>query len=61
MNLDVNKVIFNDEWEFVTESDIPTKAVTKLNQWKNEYDIVFIAVKFQSDEVNYIIARRRRK
>lgn len=57
---DVNKIIFNDEWEFVVETDIPPKAVMKLNQWRVNYEIVFISVRWVADELNYIIARRKR-
>ena len=30
MNEDIDKIVFDDRWEFVTETDIPAKVVTKL-------------------------------
>jgi hypothetical protein len=59
--MDHNKIIFGDEWEFVSERDTPTKAVMKLNQWRSTgYEIVFITVQWFGEEINYLIARRKK-
>jgi uncharacterized protein YxjI len=60
MHEDVDKIIFDDKWEFVTESDIPAKVVTKLNQWKHNYILCFISVKWEKDELCYLIARKKK-
>lgn len=60
MNEDIDKIVFDDRWEFVTETDIPAKVVTKLNQWRHQYDIVFISVKWEKDELCYLISRKKR-
>lgn len=56
-----NKTVFGNEWEFVTERETPTKAVMKLNQWRSTgYELVFISVNWEGDELRYVIARRQK-
>jgi len=57
-----NKITFDDSWEFTCVSDIPKNATMKLNQWKSTgYEIVFIAVRWEGEELNYLIARRKKQ
>lgn len=58
---DHNKVIFDQDWEFIHEQNAPTEATKKLNQWRHTYEIVFILVRFvDRSMMEYLIARKKK-
>lgn len=58
---DHNKVIFNHEWEFIHASGDPVEVTNKLNQWKKTFDLVFISVRFEGGNLDYLIARKKER
>lgn len=58
---DFNKVIFDKTWEFVYECESANDVVKKLNQWRHQYEIVFIKVSsVASGDLEVVIARKKK-